>query len=223
MLIYRDINQFENSSSKHEVPPIIANAVIGDLLMFDRYLEKENGVNIVEGIYIPSVIILSSDEFEKFTVPTIDKNNYEYRDIVGISKEYFVTKYLYLYDNGETGLVIYVVTYFNKELKPNSDIYITQKVKQHIPTKIIQLLVESIEHRKKALLKDFDYLQVFNIKTENFKDVLISTIELYQECPEYKTCIYLIDEKIDDCKLFWIDDEDENGHTISTLMLAEEY
>ena len=80
-----------------------------------------------------------------------------------------------------------------------------------------------VEKRRVDLLDDLDYLQVFEI--ENVSDGTKKGIKIThkQEIPEHKRIYYYDDLGCENCKIFWISSNYEDGKEYSTLMLAEDY
>ena len=208
------------------VPPIIANAVIGDLLMMKEYIADDYYSTEEVDKYGPFVAVMTRDEYRKIEelIPTIEKDSYEYKDIVGIDDNGYITKLLYLFNNGESGIIIYVLSYFNKcKQKFAGRTFMTRGVKEKISNAELGYICKLIEIGRLELVDNLDYLQVFEIKQIGSEDTPIMMIHHKQENPGYNKVIYVPGVKCNDCKLFWISELDEEGCERSTLMFAEEY
>jgi hypothetical protein len=95
--------------------------------------------------------------------------------------------------------------------------YITCGVQKGIATELQVFMWNCINELRK-LGKEMDYLQVFELTSEEGEDGLVQRIEHRQEIPEFrKTYVVLCEEPIT-AKIFVIDDG-----AYSTMLLAEEY
>ena len=226
MIKFKSINDFEKMRNQDLVPPIIANAVIGDLLMMKEYIADDYYSTEEVDKYGPFVAVMTRDEYRKIEelIPTIEKDSYEYKDIVGIDDNGYITKLLYLFNNGESGIIIYVLSYFNKcKQKFAGRTFMTRGVKEKISNAELGYICKLIEIGRLELVDNLDYLQVFEIKQIGSEDTPIMMIHHKQENPGYNKVIYVPGVKCNDCKLFWISELDEEGCERSTLMFAEEY
>lgn len=226
MIKFKSINEFEKMRNQDLVPPIIANAVIGDLLMMKEYIADDYYSTEEVDKYGPFVAVMTRDEYRKIEelIPTIEKDSYEYKDIVGIDDNGYITKLLYLFNNGESGIIIYVLSYFNKcKQKFAGKTFMTRGVKEKISNTELGYICKLIEIGRLELVDNLDYLQVFEIKQIGSEDTPIMMIHHKQENPGYNKVIYVPGVKCNDCKLFWISELDEEGCERSTLMFAEEY
>ena len=226
MIKFKSINEFEKMSNQDLVPPIIANAVIGDLLMMKEYIADDYYSTEEVDKYGPFVAVMTRDEYRKIEelIPTIEKDSYEYKDIVGIDDKGYITKLLYLFNNGESGIIIYVLSYFNKcKQKFAGRTFMTRGVKEKISNAELGYICKLIEIGRLELVDNLDYLQVFEIKQIGSEDTPIMMIHHKQENPGYNKVIYVPGIKCNNCKLFWISELDEEGCERSTLMFAEEY
>ena len=226
MIKFKSINEFEKMRNQDLVPPIIANAVIGDLLMMKEYIADDYYSTEEVDKYGPFVAVMTRDEYRKIEelIPTIEKDSYEYQDIVGIDDNGYITKLLYLFNNGESGIIIYVLSYFNKcKQKFAGRTFMTRGVKEKISNAELGYICKLIEIGRLELVDNLDYLQVFEIKQIGSEDTPIMMIHHKQENPGYNKVIYVPVVKCNDCKLFWISELDEEGCERSTLMFAEEY
>lgn len=226
MIKFKSINEFEKMRNQDLVPPIIANAVIGDLLMMKEYIADDYYSTEEVDKYGPFVAVMTRDEYRKIEelIPTIEKDSYEYKDIVGIDDNGYITKLLYLFNNGESGIIIYVLSYFNKcKQKFAGKTFMTRGVKEKISNAELGYICKLIEIGRLELVDNLDYLQVFEIKQIGSEDTPIMMIHHKQENPGYNKVIYVPGVKCNDCKLFWISELDEKGCERSTLMFAEEY
>ena len=226
MIKFKSINEFEKMRNQDLVPPIIANAVIGDLLMMKEYIADDYYSTEEVDKYGPFVAVMTRDEYRKIEelIPTIEKDSYEYKDIVGIDDNGYITKLLYLFNNGESGIIIYVLSYFNKcKQKFAGRTFMTRGVKEKISNAELGYICKLIEIGRLELVDNLDYLQVFEIKQIGSEDTPIMMIHHKQEKPGYNKVIYVPGIKCNDCKLFWISELDEEGCERSTLMFAEEY
>ena len=226
MIKFKSINEFEKMRNQDLVPPIIANAVIGDLLMMKEYIADDYYSTEEVDKYGPFVAVMTRDEYRKIEelIPTIEKDSYEYKDIVGIDDNGYITKLLYLFNNGESGIIIYVLSYFNKcKQKFAGRTFMTRGVKEKISDAELGYICKLIEIGRLELVDNLDYLQVFEIKQIGSEDTPIMMIHHKQENPGYNKVIYVPGVKCNDCKLFWISELDEEGCERSTLMFAEEY
>jgi len=226
MIKFKSINEFEKMRNQDLVPPIIANAVIGDLLMMKEYIADDYYSTEEVDKYGPFVAVMTRDEYRKIEelIPTIEKDSYEYKDIVGIDDDGYITKLLYLFNNGESGIIIYVLSYFNKcKQKFAGKTFMTRGVKEKISNAELGYICKLIEIGRLELVDNLDYLQVFEIKQIGSEDTPIMMIHHKQENPGYNKVIYVPGVKCNDCKLFWISELDEEGCERSTLMFAEEY
>ena len=226
MIKFKSINEFEKMRNQDLVPPIIANAVIGDLLMMKEYIADDYYNTEEVDKYGPFVAVMTRDEYRKIEelIPTIEKDSYEYKDIVGIDDNGYITKLLYLFNNGESGIIIYVLSYFNKcKQKFAGRTFMTRGVKEKISNAELGYICKLIEIGRLELVDNLDYLQVFEIKQIGSEDTPIMMIHHKQENPGYNKVIYVPGVKCNDCKLFWISELDEEGCERSTLMFAEEY
>lgn len=226
MIKFKSINEFEKMRNQDLVPPIIANAVIGDLLMMKEYIADDYYSTEEVDKYGPFVAVMTRDEYRKIEelIPTIEKDSYEYKDIVGIDDNGYITKLLYLFNNGESGIIIYVLSYFNKcKQKFAGRTFMTRGVKEKISNAELGYICKLIEIGRLELVDNLDYLQVFEIKQIGSEDTPIMMIHHKQENPGYNKVIYVPGVKCNDCKLFWISELDEEGCERSTLMFAEEY
>ena len=169
---------------------------------------------------------MTRDEYRKIEelIPTIEKDSYEYKDIVGIDDNGYITKLLYLFNNGESGIIIYVLSYFNKcKQKFAGKTFMTRGVKEKISNAELGYICKLIEIARLELVDNLDYLQVFEIKQIGSEDTPIMMIHHKQENPGYNKVIYVPGVKCNNCMLFWISELDEEGCEQSTLMFAEEY
>ena len=226
MIKFKSINEFEKMRNQDLVPPIIANAVIGDLLMMKEYIADDYYNTDEVDKYGPFVAVMTRDEYRKIEelIPTIEKDSYEYKDIVGIDDNGYITKLLYLFNNGESGIIIYVLSYFNKcKQKFAGKTFMTRGVKEKISNAELGYICKLIEIARLELVDNLDYLQVFEIKQIGDEDTPIMMIHHKQENPGYNKVIYVPGVKCNDYKLFWISELDEEGCERSTLMFAEEY
>ncbi len=226
MIKFKSINEFEKMRNQDLVPPIIANAVIGDLLMMKEYIADDYYSTEEVDKYGPFVAVMTRDEYRKIEelIPTIEKDSYEYKDIVGIDDNGYITKLLYLFNNGESGIIIYVLSYFNKcKQKFAGRTFMTKGVKEKISNAELGYICKLIEIGRLELVDNLDYLQVFEIKQIGSEDTPIMMIHHKQENPGYNKVIYVPGIKCNNCKLFWISELDEEGCERSTLMFAEEY
>lgn len=226
MIKFKSINEFEKMRNQDLVPPIIANAVIGDLLMMKEYIADDYYSTEEVDKYGPFVAVMTREEYRKIEelIPTIEKDSYEYKDIVGIDDNGYITKLLYLFNNGESGIIIYVLSYFNKcKQKFAGKTFMTRGVKEKISNAELGYICKLIEIGRLELVDNLDYLQVFEIKQIGSEDTPIMMIHHKQENPGYNKVIYVPGVKCNDCKLFWISELDEEGCERSTLMFAEEY
>lgn len=226
MIKFKSINEFEKMRNQDLVPPIIANAVIGDLLMMKEYIADDYYSTDEVDKYGPFVAVMTRDEYRKIEelIPTIEKDSYEYKDIVGIDDNGYITKLLYLFNNGESGIIIYVLSYFNKcKQKFAGKTFMTRGVKEKISNAELGYICKLIEIGRLELVDNLDYLQVFEIKQIGSEDTPIMMIHHKQENPGYNKVIYVPGVKCNDCKLFWISELDKEGCERSTLMFAEEY
>lgn len=226
MIKFKSINEFEKMRNQDLVPPIIANAVIGDLLMMKEYIADDYYSTEEVDKYGPFVAVMTRDEYRKIEelIPTIEKDSYEYKDIIGIDDNGYITKLLYLFNNGESGIIIYVLSYFNKcKQKFAGRTFMTRGVKEKISNAELGYICKLIEIGRLELVDNLDYLQVFEIKQIGSEDTPIMMIHHKQENPGYNKVIYVPGVKCNDCKLFWISELDEEGCERSTLMFAEEY
>lgn len=226
MIKFKSINEFEKMRNQDLVPPIIANAVIGDLLMMKEYIADDYYCTEEVDKYGPFVAVMTRDEYRKIEelIPTIEKDSYEYKDIVGIDDNGYITKLLYLFNNGESGIIIYVLSYFNKcKQKFTGKTFMTRGVKEKVSNAELGYICKLIEIGRLELVDNLDYLQVFEIKQIGSEDTPIMMIHHKQENPGYNKVIYVPGVKCNDYKLFWISELDEEGCERSTLMFAEEY
>lgn len=226
MIKFKSLKEYEELRNQDLVPPIIANAVIGDLLMIKEYLEEDYYNEEDVDKYGPYVAIMTREEYKniKVLIPSINKDSYEYKDIVGIENEGYITKLLYLFNNGESGIIIYVITHFNGcKQKFAGRTFMTRGVKENISDAELGYICKLIEIGRLELVDNLDYLQVFEIKQVGDKDTPIMMIHHRQENPGYNKVIYVPGVKCNNCKLFWISELDEEGCERSTLMFAEEY
>ena len=226
MIKFKSLKEYEDLRNQDLVPPIIANAVIGDLLMIKEYLDEDYYNEEDVDKYGPYVAIMTREEYKniEILIPSINKESYEYKDIVGIDNEGYITKLLYLFNNGESGIIIYVLSYFNKcKQKFAGRTFMTRGVKEKISNAELGYICKLIEIGRLELVDNLDYLQVFEIKQVVDKDTPIMMIHHRQENPGYNKVIYVPGVKCNNCKLFWISELDEEGCERSTLMFAEEY
>lgn len=219
MLIIRNFNDFEKY--KNSIPEIILSNVAGEIYLFESMLNREYYDKDLIDEYGPEVLIIDRNEFENINKqkPLIKPNEYEYKEFVGLTKTHYFVKYCYLLNNGESGFLVYVI---NKllNLSGYANSYITSHAKEVLSDSIIAEILSIIEKTKMILNKDFDYLQVFDLKRLS-NDII--KIHHYQEEPEFSRIYYLNDSTCIECKLFWISEKDENNEEYSTLMLAEDY
>lgn len=216
MIEIKTLNDYEKVNFEGSIPSIICNTVLGDILMFEKYLETNDS----------KVLIMSRGEFKDIEkiIPFINRNNYEYKDIVGVSNDYYITKLLYLLDNGESGIIVYVISeYLDNKQKFSNDVYITKNLKSKLPLKLLNLILKMVEKRRIDLLDDLDYLQVFEIENIGDSSKKVLKITHKQEIPEHKRIYYYEDVECENCKIFWISNNYENEKEYSTLMLAEDY
>ena len=226
MIKFKSINEFEKMRNQDLVPPIIANAVIGDLLMMKEYIADDYYSTDEVDKYGPFVAVMTRDEYRKIEelIPTIEKDSYEYKDIVGIDDNGYITKLLYLFNNGESGIIIYVLSYFNKcKQKFAGKTFMTRGVKEKISNAELGYICKLIEIARLELVDNLDYLQIFEIKQIGDEETPIMMIHHKQENPGYNKVIYVPGVKCNNCKLFWISELDEESCERSTLMFAEEY
>lgn len=219
MLILRNFNDFEKY--KNSIPEIILSNVAGEIYLFESMLSREYYDKDLIDEYGPEVLIVDRNEFENINKqkPLIKPNKYEYKEFVGLTKTHYFVKYCYLLNNGESGFLVYVINKF-LNLSGFANSYITSHAKDVLSDSIIAELLSIIEKTKMILNKDFDYLQVFDIKRLS-NDII--KIHHYQEVPAFSRIYYLNDSTCVECKLFWISEKDENNEEYSTLMLAEDY
>ena len=150
------------------VPPIIANAVIGDLLMMKEYIADDYYSTDEVDKYGPFVAVMTRDEYRKIEelIPTIEKDSYEYKDIVGIDDNGYITKLLYLFNNGESGIIIYVLSYFNKcKQKFAGKTFMTRGVKEKISNAELGYSDFMLENTKQGA--DGDLRSTLVLRTSN--------------------------------------------------------
>ena len=212
----RNKEEFEKLIFANKIPPIIANQIYGDLLMFGEFLLEE-----YEGTVKSSIVLVEKDEFEKVAEEfQLELNEYEYDDVIAVTNDYYIEKLLYIKDNGNIGIIVYKIHKFGSTLeKFNNDMYCTRGVHEHIPPQIVIMLKSIIESTRVKMLGNLDYLQIFNIENVGNKVLKISHL---QEKPEHSQVYYIEDVECKNCKLYWISDE-VDGKEYSTLLLAEEY
>ena len=218
--------ELEEIKNKVELSPLMVDLITKDLLIFEKDLNEDYYNKNQIDFCGPMVVVMSSEEYQNVEniIPSIDKESFEYNDIVGITSNELISKVLYLFNNGESGIIIYVVSKFQtNNLKFTGKLYATSKVENNISNEVVDVLYHLIVLCRAQLDGKLDYLQVFNIKNIINEEENLLVIEHKQEMPEYKTEIYVPGLKCENCKLFWISDSDENGNEYSTLMYAEEY
>lgn len=226
MVKFKSLKQFEDMSGEQKVPAIIVNAVIGDLYAIDKnidpdYCDLENA-----DLYGPLVVVMSKEEFDNIDklIPSISKDNYEYKEVIAVTEFGYIMRYLYLFCNGESGIIIYVNKIFKDcKQKFTNQIYTTANFYNSVPHEIAPLLKKVIEISRLELNDKLDYLQVFELTTIGEGDLKILVIKHRQEEPGYSRVFYFPGFECTDCKIFWISDEDEEGNEYSTLMLSEDY
>ena len=208
--------EFEKLVFEGKIPPIIANQVYGDLLMFGEFMKEEYPHNDKS-----AVVIVSKNEFEKIDVEfEINLEEYEYKDVIGVNDRYYIEKLLYIKNNGETGIIVYKINYFGHTTERfDNDLYITKEVRAKLTDGFIALLKSMIETSRKQLKGDLDYLQIFKIS--NIGENTLKIVHLQEE-PNHSIVYYIENQQCEDCKLYWISDEFE-GKEYSTLLFAEEY
>ena len=87
--------EFEKLVFEGKIPPIIANQVYGDLLMFGEFMKEEYPHNEKS-----AVVIVSKNEFEKIDVEfEINLEEYEYKDVIGVNDRYYIEKLLFIKNN----------------------------------------------------------------------------------------------------------------------------
>ena len=171
------------------------------------------------------VVIVDENEFKHIDdkISTIEIDEYEYKEIVAINQEHYISKVCYLFNNGESGIIVYIMRKFNEKKMFDKNIYITSHAASVIPEKLLNFFKSMIDSSRKELNGVLDYLQVFEVKNIGEDGVNLLAVEHRQEEPNYNRIYYIPDIKCEDCKVFWISEEDENGFEHSTIMLAEDY
>lgn len=95
--------------------------------------------------------------------------------------------------------------------------YVTRGIADQMPLELQLYLWNMIEEARNTT--NLDYLQVFELKAINQGGQYLQQITHTQEVPPYnKTVVIKIDNPINNCKVFCIDDT-----THSTLLFANEY
>ena len=216
-------NHEEYEKHKNKIPAILHASVAGEIYIFNTTLDKNyyNGKTIDK--YGPMVVVVQSKEFDNIStlIPTIIKQEYEYKEVVGLDRNNYYTKYCYLFNNGELGIILYVENpFYNIERTFNNSVYVTANALGTLGSELLHHLASMVEQARCALNGKLDYLQVFEISTLG-DDIL--RINHRQEVPKYSSYNYIPKMKCDDCKVFWISEKDENGKEYSTIMLAEDY
>ena len=219
MILIKDIKDCDKYAI--EISPILKN-VLGDLIVFETMLSEEFYNKEEVEKYGPMIVIVDEKEFKSIDklIPTIDKNGYETFEVVSIDKKEYIEKYSYLFNNGESGIIVYVNKKFKHTKRTFTDnVYITSALNAEFTDELKIHLIALIDTARIKLNGNVDYLQVFKIQNLGNKVRIIHT----QEVPNYKKVIETSEVKIRDCTIFWISEEDENGEERSTIMLAEDY
>lgn len=172
------------------------------------------------------ISILTNKEFlelDKYE-PIIDKTMFEYTEYHIIQNQYVIEKSLYLFANGESGIILYIVHEIdNNDKRFKNNIFITSNAMKTIPIEVIVKMIELLEIAKIRLKDKLDYLQVFRIKRTTYNNKKCLEIIHTQEKPdyEYRTFIELVN--IEDSKIYWISEYDIDGNEYSTILMAEDY
>lgn len=204
-----------------EISKVLVN-VLGDLITFQTVLSEEYYNKEEAEQYGPMIVIMDDKEYERIEklIPTIVKDDYETCEIVSVDKNEYIRKYCYLFNNGESGIMVYVHKKFKHSKRAfEGNVYITSSLNSEMTDELRIHLLALLETARIKLDGDLDYLQVFKIKNKQGKVEITHT----QEVPEYKKVVEADKVVMRDCTIFWISDEDENGVEHSTLMLAEDY
>ena len=109
MLKIKNMTDFEQSLLKEKLPTILIGSIHSDVILMTEQLDSEYYNEKQVDLYGPLVLVMTDEEFfniEKI-VPSIEKKNYEYKEIVAVSHEHFVNKLCYLFNNGESGIIVY--------------------------------------------------------------------------------------------------------------------
>jgi len=205
-----DIFDFEENKQKLKIPYGIINAIYGDLKVIN---ELENNKNSY-------ILILKSNEFKEIkTIDNLSKSDYENKFIVFIDENIYIEKYLYLLDNGESGIIIYVIHNFHDNTRGKKQrLIITDRVYEEVDIKVISKIYE--------ILKDFNGQdEQPTIQTWYLTKIDENKIKLvcFQEEPfNYERC-YIDNVKIkEDRDLITIKNIDEkNRYTI--LIMEGDY
>lgn len=211
---------------ENQLPPIICSSIMGDLLMIERSCDEAFYNKDEVDKYGPLVVVLTREEYNGISthIPSITKENYEYKEIVGIDDNSYYIKLLYLFNNGESGIIVYVLVHFNNvKRRFNGCTYTTRGINEKITNEVLGILIKLIEISRVELNDNLDYLQVFEIKQIGTEDEPILMVHHKQEKPGYSKVLYYPGISCDKCKIFWISEYDEEGYEHSTIMLAEEY
>lgn len=221
MIKIKNYEEFEESLNK--IPVILQASIAGEIYMFDTLLCSSYYNNKKCDEYGPLVIFISSEEYKNISekIPTIEKEKYEYKEIVGLTSSNYYTKYVYLFNNGESGIICYVETpFYNIDSKFSNDIYVTVNAMKHLGEDILHYLASFVEKGRCALNGKLDYLQVFEISKVGTNLLLVNH---RQEVPEYNSYYYITDVHCDPCKVFWISETNDEGKEYSTILMAEDY
>ena len=225
MIKIKNISDYEKMANSQELPKIVLGNVYSDILVMENQLDKDYYNEKQVDLYGPLVLIMSGEEFENIEklVPSIDVNMYEYKEIVGINHNHYVSKLCYLFNNGESGICVYVIRKFKERKRFKDNVYITSHAANVLPEELVIYLHTIVEDCRSKLNNELDYLQVFEIKNVMTSAGKNLSINHRQEYPLYRNIYYLSDIKCDDCKVFWISSFDNEIGEYSTIMMAEDY
>lgn len=196
----------------------IYSSILGDLYTIDE-MNKANSLNSY-------VMLMDCDEFEKLEKIdfNIEKDEYEEKTIVNVQRDGYVIRVVYIADNGNVGVVIYVRHQFGELYKAFGDRrLITKRVAAELPGSVVRYIYDIVEEARIATMGKLDYLQVFEIYPAGSN---VYKILHKQELPAYTREYYVAlttGDKLPGSRLFLISEDDENGKEYSVLMFAEEY
>ena len=225
MITIKSIEELEKCCMEHTIAPFIEDYILADLMVMKTHLSPDYyDINQIDK-YGPMVVVMSRKEFKKIDelIPTIKPSAFEYKEIVAVNHKHYANKLLYLFNNGESGIIVYVIHDFKDNARFENDIYVTSNAAKKLPDILIRRIIKMAKIAKIETRGKLDYLQVFEITNIGKSGELCIHVNHRQEQPNYSQDYYMPDIKVDDCKIFWISSYDEKGNEYSTIMLAEDY
>lgn len=111
MIKLKNLENFKSINTKCNIPKYIVSSIIGDLYLIENELDYSFINFEMIDLFGPQVVIVSKEEYKDLHkyFPSINKEQYEEKDIIGLDEYSYTQRIVYLFNNGESGIIIYVV------------------------------------------------------------------------------------------------------------------